>query len=129
MANYRHPALVPPPPDACVILDQLCVWGTDPAADGRIDYLGYPLLLSPAERLVLLCFLRAAEAGLASVDADILTDALTKAGDIPDESADAPSTSAVSVYIGRINRKARDIGGRNLILHDRRRGYRLNPYM
>ncbi len=124
MANYRHPAPEAAGPDSCLILDQLCVWDRD-FADCRIQYLGYPLLLSPAERCILLCLLSAMEAGRIGVD----TDGLSAALPTPDTAATDAPPSAVSVYIRRINRKARDIGGRDLIVRDRHRGWRLNPRM
>ncbi len=118
MANYRHSVPVAPTPDACLIADQLCVWGRG-TEECRIQYLGYPLLLSPTERHILLCLLSAMEDGRIGADAAALLPGAAETG----------SSAEVSVYIRRINRKARDIGGRDLIVRDRHRGYRLNPRM
>ncbi len=89
----------------------------------RVIYLGYPLQLSPEECRLLLGILSALGEGRDGVDSETLYRTLS------DDRSDPSTVSKVSVYLGRINDKAADISGRKLILHDRHRGYRLNPYM
>ncbi len=127
MANYRHPVPPAPSPDFCMIVDHLCVWGEaapDPTGRCRVDYLGYPLCLSPDEQCILLALCRAAEDGRVGMDATALAAAVETAA-----TAETADTAAVAVYIKRINGKAREIGGRDLIVRDRHRGWRLNGYM
>jgi hypothetical protein len=82
----------------------------------RILYLGYSLLLSPAETGILLAILKA--------EGDEAPSALSLAGIIG-----AKDTEEVSVLVNRINRKAYAIGGRKLIVGVSHRGYRVNPDM
>ncbi len=157
MANYRRLRPEVPSPDACTVYGQLCVWARDTATP-QVSYLGYPLLLSPAERRLLLCLLRAVETGQVAASVETLSAALCEAeGPMPaasDTDADpfpwcaedvdevgpddapesvgretVPDASEVLIYVKRINRKAREIGGRYLIIRDRHKGYRLNPRM
>ncbi|MBO5510677.1 MAG: hypothetical protein J6B24_02995 [Clostridia bacterium] len=85
-------------------------------ATPRILYLGYSLLLSPAETELLLANLRA-EGGEAP-------SALALAEIIGSENAEE-----ISVLVNRVNRKALAIGGRKLIVGVSHRGYRMNPYL
>ena len=82
----------------------------------RILYLGYALLLSPAEAEILLTVLKAegGEAPSAFALASLI------GSEDPEE---------VSVLVNRINRKARAIGGRKLIVGVSHKGYRVDPYM
>lgn len=110
MANYRRPVSKPAPPETCLMVDELCIWGTDPDTCS-VSYMGYPLLLSPAETRLLLALVSAATDGISSVGGG--------------DEADA----AVRMCVKRINDKARDVSGREIVVRDRRGGYRLNPHM
>lgn len=93
--------------------------------DGRetVSYLGYPLLLSPAER----CILRTLLANIATEGGFCTTDALRTA--VAEQNGTACSSAQVAVLIGRINRKAHGIGGRKLVEGVSHHGYRLCPYV
>lgn len=98
--------------------DQLTLWrGTD----GRYEvvYVGYPLSLSPTEGQIVETLLSAAAQGK---DDYTPVEILQKAGHLTGQAA---SAAQVSVLVNRINRKAREIGGRPLIECRRRCGFRI----
>ena len=103
MANYRRTPQKPTPPETCLLVDQLCIWGHDPETC-KVSYAGYPLLLSPAEARLLWA--------LASA-----------------ERSETEADAATRMCVKRINDKSRSLGGREIIVRDPRGGYRLNPYM
>lgn len=102
--------------------------------DGRVTYVGYSLPVSPLEtNLLRRLILHAQEAPGCYLSGASLAESL---GRPPAESVPGMrppracmTVGQLSVHIGRINRKARMIGGRDLILCKRYRGYRLNLYM
>ncbi len=106
MANYRHPTPKTEPPAVCTVLDELCIAGTDPA-NCTVTYMGYPLLLSPAETRLLLALLARSQG---EPDSD-------------------PSNPSVRMCVKRINDKTREIGGRDLVVRGRGGAYRVNPQM
>ena len=103
MANYRRTPQKPTPPETCLLVDQLCIWGHDPETC-TVGYAGYPLLLSPAEARLLWA--------LASA-----------------ERSETEADAATRMCVKRINDKSRSLSGREIIVRDPRGGYRLNPYM
>ena len=103
MANYRRTPQKIAPPETCLLVDQLCIWGNDPETC-KVSYAGYPLLLSPAEARLLW--------------------ALVLAG-----SAETEADAATRMCVKRINDKSRSLSGREIIVRDPRGGYRLNPHM
>ena len=103
MANYRRTPQKPTPPETCLLVDQLCIWGHDPETC-KVSYAGYPLLLSPAEARLLWA--------LASA-----------------ERSETEADAATRMCVKRINDKSRSLGGREIIVRDPRGGYRLNPHM
>ena len=103
MANYRRTPQKIAPPEACLLVDQLCIWGHDPETC-KVSYAGYPLLLSPAEARLLWA--------LASA-----------------ERSETEADAATRMCVKRINDKSRSLSGREIIVRDPRGGYRLNPYM
>ena len=105
MANYRRTPQKIAPPETCLLLDRLCIWGHDPEACS-VSYMGYPLLLSLAEARLLWALVSAAH-----------TEELVEAD------------AATRMCVKRINDKSRSLGGRGIIVRDPRGGYRLNPYM
>lgn len=93
--------------------------------------LGYPLLVSEHEYRILRALILQA---VREEDPYVPADTLAVACASPDLSEPVPPEKAVSpeqlaVHILRINRKAKAIGGRALILSRRKQGYRLNPFM
>ena len=103
MANYRRTPQKIAPPETCLLVDQLCIWGHDPETC-TVSYAGYPLLLSPAEARLLWA--------LASA-----------------ERSETEADAATRMCVKRINDKSRSLGGREIVVRDPRGGYRLNPYM
>ena len=103
MANYRRTPQKSTPPETCLLVDQLCIWGHDPETC-TVSYAGYPLLLSPAEACLLWALATA-------------------------ESTEIEADAATRMCVKRINDKSRSLGGREIIVRDPRGGYRLNPYM
>ncbi len=107
-------------PASTLSVGQLCLRGEEE----DITYLGYPLLLSPDERRLLahLCSAVAGRENYAALHTP--TDTLRAA--LADDPAAPPSADHISVLVARINRKARDIGGRRLIIGAHHKGYCLN---
>ena len=103
MANYRRTPQKIAPPETCLLVDQLCIWGHDPETC-KVSYAGYPLLLSPAEARLLWA--------LASA-----------------ERSETEADAATRMCVKRINDKSRSLSGREIIVRDPRGGYRLNPHM
>ncbi len=87
-----------------------------------ITYLGYSLLLSAGERCILEHLIRAMSKGQDNVSGTEL------GAHLPGLASDS-TAAKVSVCVSRINKKALEIGGRQLILHNTSAGYRLNPFM
>ncbi len=111
------------------IYGHLSVYGQAPDTC-QVRYVGYPLLLSPCETQILLRLLDAPERDRGCVEVCELEACLSGYDAVPDgESEDDNRPSEARTFIRRINRKAREIGGRDLIVRDRHRGYRLNPHM
>ncbi len=106
MANYRRPTPKVDPPDVCTVIDELCITGNDPDTCTAV-YMGYPLLLSPAEMRLLLALVTGTD----------------------EMSAPDPSDANVRMCVKRINDKTRDLGGRDLILRGKGSAYRINPRM
>lgn len=102
---------------------------------GEVTYVGYSLPLSPMEVSILRCLIAHATNAPHNdppyLDKTSLLAALSEPDDAPSaHAADARMTDGqLSVHIGRINRKAQAIGGRDLIQCKRYHGYRLNPFM
>ena len=119
-------------------------------ADGeQFLYLGYPLLLSPDEH-ILLSALRSAEDRDLDEEGYLPVSTLTgimrvlydKAHPMTDEERLAIffdknykppripySPQQIAILVGRINRKAASIGGRKLIEGKSHHGYKQNPHM
>lgn len=89
-------------------------WLTE-GTDGRLYLLGYPLDLTPRERCILDVVIRRYPQTVA-VDA------------ICAECVDL-SSGSVPVHINAINKKSALIGGRRLIIAQRKVGYILNSFM
>ena len=120
-----------------------------PDGEERLIYLGYPLRLSPDESRLLRVLLipdghptdaqgyRSVSTVLAALRASTtaehpLTDEERLAIFFGQDSVcpDMPySPGQIANLVCRINRKARAIGGRPLILGKSHHGYRVNPYM
>lgn len=100
-----------------------------------VCYPGYVLPLSHLETRMLKLLLLAVEGpatGYGDKDGYIPSLALGEAGRLRTAIGVFGShipADQVAVHVMRINRKAKIIGGRRLILSHKGRGYRLNPYM
>ena len=122
---------------------------TDSDGEERFLYLGYTLLLSPDEQ-ILLSALEGADPHTfdeeeylpVSTLLDLMRDLHDKAHPLTDEERLAiffdkhytpPRTpyspEQIAILVGRINRKASAIGGRKLVQGKSHHGYRLNPDM
>lgn len=118
----------------------------NPAAQVHFRYLGYPLFLSPTEGRLLLALLQytrththdgipsnPSEEESSSAHPVYLSPALWGNTGRPEKSPGHPDValppSQIAIYVGRINRKAKAIGCRPLILSHKGKGYCLNPYM
>ena len=120
-----------------------------PDGEERLTYLGYPLRLSPDESRLLRILQtldpqRADDQGYFAVDTvlDAMRAAAEEAYPLTDEERftilfghdyvcpSAPySPEQIANVASRVNRKAKAIGGRPLILGRSHHGYRINPHM
>ncbi len=113
-----------------VAVDRLKIHDT-----GDVLYVGYMLPLSPTQVEILrLLQAHAAEVPDGYLSREAIRHALQPSTDTHDPEDSTPTTrqmsdAQLSVQIGRINRRARAVGGRELILCKRFVGYRLNPYL
>ena len=80
---------------------------------GRAYLLGYDMKLTPSEYTILVSIVKQG-----SLSSEELCDLLGKAG----------RSNKVSVHVCSINKKAKNIGGRYLVLHDED-GYCINELM
>lgn len=87
---------------------------TDEAGAEYVLYLGYSLLLSKSERMIL-------KAIFFSLPEAPSTAGIAEATGVP--------ANQISVLVNRINRKASVIGGRKLIVGTSHHGFRLYEYM
>ena len=94
---------------------ELCAETVEFCPDGRVFYLGYPLVLTPAEGRVLRALWDEPTENWIGADTLCARCAVAMRG-------------TLSTHIAAINRKAMPIGGRPLILCRRGSGYRRNIY-
>lgn len=87
---------------------------TNDSGEEIVQYLGYTLLLSNAERSIVKVLLMAQPIPLSTAEISKAT---------------GSSVGQVSVLVHRINQKAFGIGGRRLILGISHHGLRFNEYM
>lgn len=90
-------------------------------APPQVMLLGYSLPLSPSEAVILRTCMMAETAQTPSISAKALAQVLSPEGRV--------SGDQVSVLVNRINRKARAVSGRKLILGVSHHGFRVNPYL
>lgn len=86
--------------------------------NNSVLYLGYTLALSPTEFSVL--------CAIAESERPLRRSELLRV--LPSKN-EALTSGNVSVHVSNINRKAKIIGGRTLILHSRSLGYSLSEFL